>query len=298
MILLMQDEVTSKVIGNKSYNSLVEKLVDGGDVTTETVAALGVPSPSHAVLLNTQSFSELQKLNVAESERQRKGDEEEKFQLLQALKISMNSTEYPSGQLADDFDYENVIQKNENTVLLAQGKNSVIKDDKEKSHLVTCKDENSPIQTSTGADQLDHSDGSGAVSIQQIGSSSHAREESTSLERDAELPVYDEELKVLPAQGLLEVLEVQRTSDHEDSSAEAFKRREEDSNSAVLDRPVLSTSECMLDMESSRSPSERETEVGTSQIEDGLATYEEGVNLAGGPEEIGLDEEGNESFMK
>ncbi|MCO5572074.1 hypothetical protein L7F22_025825 [Adiantum nelumboides] len=110
-----QDEVTSKILAPHSYNTLVEKLVelqatkaelqaaastDTVDFAAATTATLGVPSPSRAVLLKTNSFENedannvddllQQKSNVENTaaQQQRKGDVEENAQLLKVLKLS------------------------------------------------------------------------------------------------------------------------------------------------------------------------------------------------------------------
>ncbi|KAI5073241.1 hypothetical protein GOP47_0011254, partial [Adiantum capillus-veneris] len=110
-----QDEVTSKILAPHSYNTLVEKLVelqatkaelqaaastDTVDFAAATTATLGVPSPSRAVLLKTNSFGNQDANNVDDclqqrgdvesvtAHLQRKGDVEENAQLLEALKIS------------------------------------------------------------------------------------------------------------------------------------------------------------------------------------------------------------------
>ncbi|KAH9557463.1 hypothetical protein CY35_07G085600 [Sphagnum magellanicum] len=112
-----QDEETSQMIGNHSYNALVEKLVAlqaskgdsaANDVTgaveestvdfvAATTATLGVPTPSASQLWSSEtSFEDLSyELNqggptTAANESPRKGDTEEAAALMQALQLSQS----------------------------------------------------------------------------------------------------------------------------------------------------------------------------------------------------------------
>lgn len=110
-----QDKVTSKVIGDNSYNTLVEKLValqtDKAEVIDLAAAitdTLGVPSPSSEILMKTISCEEPQLLTCIDSKQQLRAAGEASA-LLRALKVSQDEFLWQRSHVsAQDSEYENV----------------------------------------------------------------------------------------------------------------------------------------------------------------------------------------------
>ncbi|KAJ7519998.1 hypothetical protein O6H91_20G062700 [Diphasiastrum complanatum] len=122
-----QDEVSSRVIGDNSYNVLVEKLValesskadpltdDVGqeltvDFAAATTASLGIPSPS----LSLSRMKSLEGIDFTSSNgSRRKGDDEEAAQLLQALQLSDSGVSETSeiGSSFDRFAIDDLLSK-------------------------------------------------------------------------------------------------------------------------------------------------------------------------------------------